>query len=147
VRASQRETGGAVIERSGVPALVVWHVAHSSPQKAGPDVEWTGSSSVAISSNGIRIPALRRRNRQSVIVVDMARSAGHVGVPVGQQEARRAVIEDRRGPRKWGVMASRAVGHPESRARRGVHWISRLLPGRQVAARIPAVRRPIVKLL
>ena len=71
----------------------------------------------------------------------MARSAGHVGVPVGQQEARGAVIEDRRGPGN-GVVASRAVGHAKSRARRRVHGIVGLLPSRQVAARIPAVRRP-----
>jgi len=45
----------------------------------------------------------------------MARSAGHVGVPVGQQEACGAVIEDRRGPGN-GVVASRTVGHAKSRA-------------------------------
>src|SRR2546429_3797767 len=45
-----------------------------------------------------------------------ARSAGHVGVPVGQQEARGAVIEDRRGPGN-GVVASRAVGHGDLRSR------------------------------
>ncbi len=71
----------------------------------------------------------------------MAGSAGHVGVPVGQQEARRAVIEDRRGPRNR-VVASVAVGHSKSSPCRGVHRIIRLLPSRQVAARIPAVRRP-----
>ena len=70
----------------------------------------------------------------------MARSAGHVGVPVGQQEARGAVIEDRRGPGN-GVVASRAVGHAKSRARRRVHGIVRLLPSRQVAPGIAAVRR------
>ena len=79
------------------------------------------------------VPALRRRNRQSVVVVDMARSAGHVGVPVGQKKSRRAVIEDRRGPRS-SVVARRAVGHRKGRARRGVHRIICLLPGRQVAA-------------
>ena len=85
------------------------------------------------------VAAVVRRYRQSVVVVDMARSAGHVGVPVGQQEARGAVIEDRRGPGN-GVVASRAVGHAKSRASRRMHWIIRLLPSRQVAARISAVR-------
>ena len=86
------------------------------------------------------VAAVRRRSRQSVVVVDMARSAGHVGVPVGQQEARGAVIKGRRGPGN-SVVASRAVGHAKSRASRRVHRIVRLLPSRQVAARIPAVRR------
>ena len=71
----------------------------------------------------------------------MAGSAGHVGVPVGQQEARRAVIEDRRGPGNR-VVASVAIGHGKKRAGRRVHRIIRLVPSRQVAARIPAVRRP-----
>jgi len=126
------KTGGAVIERSGGPSpWWVWASrANSSPQKAGPDVEWTGVVVCCHPSSKWHpeFPHSVGRNRQSVIVVDMARSAGHVGVPVGQQEARRAVIEDRRGPRN-GVMASPAqLATPKAGARRGVHWISRLLP-------------------
>ena len=86
------------------------------------------------------VPAVGRRDRQSVVVVDMTRSAGHVGVPIGQEKPRRAVIEDRRGPGNR-VVASRAVGHPKSRARRGVHRIIGLLPGGQMASGIPAIRR------
>jgi len=86
------------------------------------------------------VPAVRRCDRQTVVVVDMARSARHVGVSVGQQEARGAVIEDRRGPGN-GVVAARAVGNSKSRARRGVHRIVGLLPGGQMAARVPAVVR------
>src|SRR5882672_6071743 len=70
----------------------------------------------------------------------MARSAGHVGVPVGQQETRGAVIEDRRGPGNR-VVASRAVGNSKSRARRRVHRIVGLLPGGQMATRVSAVVR------
>jgi len=55
------------------------------------------------------------------------------------------VIEDRRGPRN-GVMASRQLATPKSRARRGVHWISRLLPGRQWQpnSRSPSAHRQVV---
>lgn len=49
------------------------------------------------------VPAICRRDRQSVVVVDMARSAGHVGMAIGQQEARRAVIELRAQPTIKGV--------------------------------------------
>jgi len=147
VRASQSETGGAVVERSGVPTLRGMASRAIRRRKSRPRCRVDrGRRLLPSRQMASGVPALRRRNRQSVIVVDMARSAGHVGVPVGQQEARRAVIEDRRGPRN-GVMASRAVGHPKSRARRGVHWISRLLPGRQVAARIPAVRLHNLKVI
>jgi len=88
-----------------------------------------------------RIPAVRRSHRQVVIVVEVACSASHIGMPVGQKKSRRAVIEDRCGPRNR-VVASAAVGHSKSSPCRGVHRIIRLLPSRQVAARIPAVRRP-----
>ena len=50
------------------------------------------------------------------------------------------MIEGRRGPGN-GVVASRAVGHAKSRPCRGVHRIIRLLPSRQMAARVSAVRR------
>ena len=41
----------------------------------------------------LRVPAIRGLDGQVVIVVDVAGSAGHIGVAVGQQETRRAVIE------------------------------------------------------
>ena len=88
-----------------------------------------------------RVPAIRRRDSQVVVVVYVAGSASHIGMPVGQKKSRRAVIEDRRRPRNR-VVASAAAGHSKSSPCRGVHRIIRLLPSRQVAARIPAVRRP-----
>ena len=48
------------------------------------------------------------------------------------------MIEGRRGPGN-SVVASRAVGHAKSRPCRGVHRIIRLLPSRQMAARVSAV--------
>ena len=40
-----------------------------------------------------RVSAISRRNRQIVIVVDVTQSAGHIRVPIGEQEPRRAVVE------------------------------------------------------
>ena len=141
MRARQRETGGAVVERSGVPAFRAMASRAIRRRKSGPRCRVYRCGGLLPSRQmASGVAAVRRRNRQSVVVVDMARSAGHVGVPVGQQEARGAVIEDRRGPGN-GVVASRAVGHAKSRASRRVHWITRLLPSRQMAAGIAAVRR------
>lgn len=50
------------------------------------------------------------------------------------------MIEYRRGPCNC-VVARRAVRCCKRRSRRGVRRIIRRLPGRQVALRIPAVRR------
>ena len=41
----------------------------------------------------LRVPAIVERNHQIVIVVDVARSAGHVGVSVRQRKPRRVVVE------------------------------------------------------
>lgn len=46
----------------------------------------------------LRISAIGRRNRQIVVVVDMAERTGHVRVPRGQKETCRAVIEGCRRP-------------------------------------------------
>lgn len=86
------------------------------------------------------VAAVRRRNRQIVIVVDMAGGTGHIGVAIRQQEARRAVIEDRRGPGNR-VMAARAVAYGKGRTGRRVHRIVRPLPSRQMASRVSAIRR------
>ena len=44
------------------------------------------------------IAAVRRSDGQRVIIVDVATGAGHVGVAIGQQETRGAVIEGGGGP-------------------------------------------------
>ena len=141
MRARQCETSRAVVERSGIPALRGMAGGAIRRRKSGPRCRvYRGRGLLPFRQVAAGVPAVGRRDRQSVVVVDMARSAGHVGVPIGQQETRRAVIEDRRGPGNR-VVASRAVGHRKSRARRGVHRIIGLLPGGQMASRIPAVRR------
>ena len=39
------------------------------------------------------IAAIGRRNRQMVIIADVAQSAGHIGVPGGERKSRNSVIE------------------------------------------------------
>ena len=43
----------------------------------------------------LRVAAIVRPNLQIVVVVDVARGARHIGMPVRQQKPRRAVIEFR----------------------------------------------------
>ena len=86
-----------------------------------------------------RVPAVIRRDRQGVVVIDVARGAGHVGMAVGQHEAGLAVVKlGGRGP-TGRVMARLAIGKGELRSSRWMRRIIRLLPSRQMAARVPAI--------
>ena len=76
----------------------------------------------------LRISAIGRRDRQSIVVVDVAQSAGHAGVPIGQREAGRAVIKHARRPGRNRV----AGGAGRSRGRKS---------GRDVIRNVPADRR------
>jgi hypothetical protein len=88
----------------------------------------------------LRVAAIGRRNRQIVVVVDVAQIAGHVGMPAGQQETGRAVVKRCRRPTDR-RMARRAVCRRKSRTSRWVDGIIRLLPGRQMASGISAIGR------
>jgi hypothetical protein len=88
----------------------------------------------------LRVSAIRRRDRQAVIIVDVAGGARNIGVPVRQQESSRSVIEIRGIP-AFGGVAIRAVYQPKCWPGRGMHRIICLLPGRQMALGIAAVRR------
>lgn len=80
------------------------------------------------------------RNVQSVVVVDMARSAGHIRVAKSKREACGAVIEIGRVP-SLGRMAVRAICQGKRGTGGCVHRIVRLLPRSEVASRISAVIR------
>ena len=72
----------------------------------------------------LRVAAIGRRDRQIVVVVDVAQIAGHVGMPAGQQEPGRAVVECCRRPTDRRV-AGRAVCSRKSRPGRrmnGIRW-------------------------
>ena len=86
-----------------------------------------------------RVPAVSRCDHQVVIVIDVARCAGHAGMAVGQHEPGLAVVKlSGRGP-TGRVMARLAIGKGELRSRRWMRRIVRLLPNRQMATRVPAI--------
>ncbi len=62
-----------------------------------------------------RIPAVRRRGRQIVIVVEVAGGARHIRMAIGQQKPGRAVIELRAKPTVKGDVA-RFAGSSKLRA-------------------------------
>ena len=78
--------------------------------------------------------------RQSVVVVDVAGNAGHVGMAIGEHEPGRAVVERRCIPTD-GRMASGTVGERKSSTSGWMYRIVGLLPGRQMAAGVPAIGR------
>jgi len=86
------------------------------------------------------IAAVGRSDLQVVVVIDMARSTGNVGVPVCQRETRERVVEVRRIP-TFGGVAVGAISRREDGAGCGVNRVVGLLPGREVATGIAAVGR------
>ena len=147
MRARQRPSRGRMVERYVGPQC--WVVARRtiSGRKRTPRCRVRGIIRLLPGRQmATGIPAVIRLNRQIVIVVDVAVRAG-VDLAGGRQlvrtcqrKARRRVIKVRRQPRNR-VMASRARRNRKHRSRRRVLGVGRLLPGRQVAPRIPAVRR------
>jgi hypothetical protein len=77
----------------------------------------------------LRVSAIRRRDRQVVIVVDVAGGARNVGMPVREKESCRSVVKIRRVPAFCGVTI-RAVYQRKCRPGRRMHRIICLLPGR-----------------
>jgi len=106
-------------EAESQPLVGMAKSRNSSPQK---QASMSSGPGVVVCCHLVKwhpeFPPLRRRNRQSVIVVDMARSAGHVGVPVGQQEARRVVIEDRPWVQENRVCGTSSSSPPQNGAPR-----------------------------
>ena len=80
------------------------------------------------------------RNLQIVVVVYVARSAGHIGVAVSQRKTGARVIEVCSIPGGCGVTVC-AITSGENRASGGMRRIVGALPGGQMASRISAVRR------
>ena len=83
------------------------------------------------------------RRAEGVVVVDVTGGAGRRGwghVRSGQGKPGRAVVKSCRRPTNCCV-ADRTVRCRKLRTRRGVHRIIRLLPGRQMAARVRTIGR------
>ncbi len=86
------------------------------------------------------VAAIGRRSRQCVVVVDVAGSASHIGMAVGEWKTRRAVIERGRSP-AYSCMARGAIRDRKRRTGRRMHRIVGLLPCAQVAAGVAAIGR------
>ena len=80
----------------------------------------------------LRVAAIGGCNLQIVIVVDVARGAGNVGVAVCEQKPGRAVIEGRAQPAVK-LVATLAIAGRKGRPRTGVDRVGRVLPILQVA--------------
>ena len=140
MRSRQCESGHAVVKRSSVPSFGRVAIGAIRDGKCrtgrgmGRIIGLLPGRQVAL-----RVSAIRRRNRQIVVVVDMAGSAGDIGVPVGKQKAGGGVVKVCSVPALGGVAVG-AICDGKCRAGRGVGRIIGLLPGCQVALRISAIR-------
>ena len=130
VRACQREACHAVVERSGVPTFRRMAIRAVRGRKTRARRRVYGSCRLLpFRQMAPGVSAVRRRDRQIVVVVGVARGAGHIRVAIRQQESRGGVIEIRRVP-TLGGMATRAVCHDKSRPRCRMHRVTCFLPGR-----------------
>jgi hypothetical protein len=130
VRACQGEACYAVVERSRVPAFgrMAIRAVRGRKSRTRRRVYWS-CRLLPFRQMASGVSAVRRRDGQIVVVVDVAGSAGHIRVAIRQQESRGGVIEIRRVP-TLGGMATRAVCHSKSRPRRRMHRVAGFLPGR-----------------
>src|ERR1700730_5714927 len=114
VRADKSEAGDAVIERSRAPSHggVALGAVGGRKSGAGGGVHGSGGL-LPLGEMAAGVAAIGRLDLQVVIVVDVAGSAGNVGVPVCQKKAGGAVIEFAVGPFGDGV-----AGGAGSRGRR-----------------------------
>ena len=142
MRAHQSESRGAVIEFSIGPLCdgMARGASRRSGRKTGRDV----IRHISADCRGLvpvrRMTAHAVGRIQRVVIVDVAgstwrRSRRHMRAR--QRESRHAVIKRCRIPAFRGV-AVRAISQSKCRARGGVHWVIRILPSRQVAARSSA---------
>src|SRR3984893_13181920 len=115
VRADKSEAGDAVIERSRAPSHGGVALGAVGGRKSGAGGGGHGSGGLLpLGEMAAGVAAIGRLDLQVVIVVDVAGSAGNVGVPVCQKKAGGAVIEFAVGPFGDGV-----AGGARRRGRRG----------------------------
>jgi len=147
VRARQREPGHAVVKRSAVPAhrRVAVRAIYRCERRAGSRVHRVVGL-LPVDQVAARVPAGVRSNLQIVVVVDVARGAGHIRMAVRQQKAGGAVIERHVCPGRR-IVAVRTQRSRKCRSRLRVGRIVGLLPSGQVAARVPAIIWPNLQIV
>ena len=139
MRAHQGEARNAVVKRRGIPTLGGMAIRTVPRGKAGARRRMHGSIGLLPGGEmAARCAASRGRNLQVVVIVDMAGSAGHVGVAIGQEETGGAMVKDSVVP-TCGVVALRAVCGGKGGAGLRMHWIVGLLPGGEMALRVAAI--------
>jgi len=87
------------------------------------------------------VAAIRGRNLQRVVIVDMALDAGRRCVRAGEGKARDTMIERSEIRPRDRIVALRAVSHRKRGSRCRVRRIVGPLPGRQMATAVPAIGR------
>jgi hypothetical protein len=139
VLAGQRETGGAVGERSSRPGGngVAGGTLCCGGRETSRDVvrNISADGGGALKSSGVAAVAIR--GVQGVVVIGMAGSARCCEVRAHQRKPGDAVVEGGRIPTCGGV-AVRAIADGKGRTSGRVHRIVGSLPGSQVALRISA---------
>ena len=139
VSSRQSKPGGAVVERGPSPAGCGMA---SGTIRRGKSGAGSGVNGIVRLLPGrevaLRVAAIGRGDRQGIVVVDVAEGAGHVGMPIGEQETRGAVVEYCRGP-TYRVVAGGTICCCKRRASSGMHGIVGLLPGGQMALRVAAI--------
>ena len=125
---NQSETGNGVIEGSGVPPLggVAVGTIGRSETGAGSGVNGIGGL-LPSGEMATGVAAIGGSNLQIVIVVEMAGSAGHVGVTIGEEETRAAVVKSRGVPADR-VVTVGAIGGGEGGTSRRMWRVGGLLP-------------------
>lgn len=139
VRARESETGDAMIEGGRVPAfggMTIGAIRRREGRACRGMHRIVGLLPVVQMAGGVS--AVRRSDLQIVVVIDMARSTGNVGVPVRERETGKGVIEVRCVPTLCCVTVG-AVGRGKNRSRSGVNGIIGLLPCAQVTTGVAAI--------
>ena len=90
----QRKPGRAVVERRRQPTHCVMApgAIRKTKSRSG---RWMHGIRGLLPRRQMasRVPAILRRDRQVVVVIDVAGGARHVSMPIRQQKPRRAVVE------------------------------------------------------
>jgi len=141
VRSRQSESSRAVIEYGRVPRhrVVATGTISCGERRARGGV----SRIVRLLPGGqvaSRVSAIVGRDRQIVIVIDVASRTGDIRVAVGEGKSRGGVVECRGRP-TYSRVARGTILKSESCSCRWMDRVCGLLPGRQVALGVPAIGR------
>jgi len=139
MRTHQRETCGAVVERSSGPRCdrMARRALRGGSWETRAHVIWYISTNCGGALERRRVAAVAVRGIQCVVIIGMAGSARRRSMRPCQRKSGNTVVERCRIPTSRSVAVG-AIPHGERCAGRGVHRIVGSLPGSQMALRISA---------